>query len=107
MSEFNEILKETIKINEQLGRGGMEIQSFRDAGLMTNDTGLVVKLGTGEVFNITIDKDERHGESGINTVREFAALLEEAIYNMEEDFDEEDEPEDEAFETPSGDSFED
>jgi len=45
--------------------------------------------------------------SEFNEILKETMKLEEAIYNMEEDFDEEDEPEDEEFETPSGDSFED
>ena len=98
MSEFNEILKQTMKLTERTGGGGgMEIQSFKEAGLMTNDVGIVVQLGSGEKFNITVDKDDRHGETGNTSVRDFLNYLTDAVYQMEEelDYDADEEPEEE------------
>ena len=42
-----------------LGRSGGRVETFEDAGVLTRNRGLVVKLGNGQRFQVEILEDRR------------------------------------------------
>ena len=54
--ELNEILQDALYLSEEEGNISLQnVMTFEDAGLLTNDTGIVIQV-SGKKFNITIQE---------------------------------------------------
>lgn len=59
--EMTELLRSALEESEEFGQELQSASTFREAGLLTNNEGLELRLSNGQIFQLTLRTYQRRG----------------------------------------------